>query len=134
MIIFGSLRSSYSQSLNDISELRAIGTPNAAAWNVVGFMIPGLCLAIAGRSIARAIGANRSRSGRMAAGLLPLFGVGVAGQGLFPALMTNGIPVITSWQTRTHLIISLLSGVAGLVGVLLLTGPMSATLNGIVGI
>ena len=124
MIIFGSLRPSYSQSLNDISELGAIGTPNAAAWNVVGFIIPGLCLAIAGMGVADAIGVKRTRSGRIAAWLLPLFGLGVAGQGLFPALMVNGAPVITSWHTRTHLIISLLSGLAWLAGTLFLIGPM----------
>jgi len=124
LLVFGSLRPSYSQSVNDVSELGAIGTPNAAAWNILGFMIPGLGLAAAGRAIADAIDTNRARSGRIAAWLLPLFGLGVAGQGLFPALMANGIPVITSWYTRTHLIISLLSGIAWLAGVLFLIGPM----------
>ena len=55
MLIFGSLRESYSQSVNDISELGAIGTPNAALWNVVGFVVPGFCLAVVGRAIADTI-------------------------------------------------------------------------------
>ena len=38
--------------------------------------------------------------------------------------MVNGVPVITSWRTRTHLIISLISGFAWLIGVLLLIAPM----------
>ena len=38
--------------------------------------------------------------------------------------MANGVPVITSWHTRTHLIISLISGFAWLVGVLFLIAPM----------
>jgi hypothetical membrane protein len=124
MIILGSLRDSYSQSVNDISELGALGTPNATVWNVLGFIIPGFCLAVVGRAIADAINTNRARSGQVAAWLLPLFGLGVAGQGLFPALMVNGVPVITSWHTRTHLIVSLISGIAWLMGVLFLIAPM----------
>jgi hypothetical protein len=38
--------------------------------------------------------------------------------------MANGVPVITSWRTRTHLIISLISGFSWLIGVLLLITPM----------
>ena len=124
MFILGSLRESYSQAINDISELGAIGTPNAALWNVVGFIVPGLCLAVVGRAIADTTDRKPRRSPRVAAWLLPLFGLGVAGQGLFPALMANGVPVITSWHTRTHLIISLISGFAWLVGVLFLIAPM----------
>jgi hypothetical membrane protein len=124
MLILGSLRQSYSQTLNDISELGAIGTPNAAVWNVLGFIFPGLCLAIVGRAIVDTIDTKRRRSGRVAAWLLPLFGLGVAGQGLFPALMESGVPVITSWHTRTHLIISLISGFAWLIGVLLVIPSM----------
>ena len=124
LLILGSLRESYSQAVNDISELGAIGTQNAAVWNVMGFIIPGLCLAVVGRAIADTIDTKRGRSGRVAAWLLPLFGFGVAGQGLFPALMANGVPLITSWHTRTHLIISLISGFSWLIGVLLLITPM----------
>jgi len=124
MLILGSLRESYSQAINDISELGAIGTPNAGLWNVLGFIVPGLCLAVVGRAIADTTDRKPGRSGRVAAWLLPLFGLGVAGQGLFPALMANGVPVITSWHTRTHLIISLISGFAWLVGVLFLIAPM----------
>ncbi len=124
LLILGSLRESYSQAVNNISELGAIGTPNAAVWNVIGFIIPGLCLAVVGRAIAGTIDTKQGRSGRVAGWLLPLFGAGVAGQGLFPALMANGVPVIMSWHTRTHLIISLISGVSWLIGVLLLITPM----------
>ncbi len=124
MFILGSLRDSYSQSVNDISELGAIGTANAVVWNLVGFIVPGLCLAVAGRAIAGTIDTSRRGSGRVAAWLLPLFGLGAAGQGLFPALMANGVPVITSWHTRVHLIISLISGLAWMIGVLCLIAPM----------
>jgi len=124
LVILGSLRPSYSQSINDISELRAIGTPNATPWNIVGFIIPGLCLAVVGRTIADSANAIRTKLRGLATWLLPLFGVGVAGQGVFPALLVNGVPVITSWHTRAHLIVSLISGIAWIVGVLLLISPM----------
>jgi len=124
LIILGSLRASYSQSVNDISELGAIGTPNAAVWNVVGFIVPGLCLAVVGKAIVDTIDVHRSRWGRAATWLLPLFGLGVAGQGLFPAVMVDGAPVITSWHTRAHLIVSILSGIAWLFAVVLLIVPM----------
>ena len=122
MIILGSLRDSYSQSVNDISELGAIGTPNATVWNIVGFIIPGFCLAVVGKAIADTINTKRG-SRRVAGWLLPLFGLGVAAQGLFPAVMVNGVPVITSWHTRTHLLASLISGIAWLLGVLFLLRP-----------
>jgi len=124
LFVFGGLRNSYSHLVNDISELGAIGTPNASAWNVLGFVIPGLCLAVAGRAIADAAGTNKTRSGRIAAWSLPLFGLGVAGQGVFPALMINGVPVITSWHTTAHLMISLISGLAWILAVLFLIAPM----------
>ena len=124
LLILGSLRPAYSQSINDISELGAIGTPNATLWNIVAFIVPGLCLAVVGRVIADSVKTSRARLGRLATWLLPLFGIGVAGQGLFPALMVNGVPVLTSWHTRTHLITSLISGLAWVVSVLLLISPM----------
>lgn len=124
LLICGALRPSYSQSVNDISELGAIGTPPAVLWNIVGFVVTGLCLAVVGRAIADAVDAGRTRSGRLAAWLLPLFGLGVAGQGLSPALMVNGVPVIASGHTKAHLIMSLISGIAWVLGVLLLVSPM----------
>ena len=124
LLILGSLRPAYSQSINDISELGAIGTPNAMLWNIVGFIIPGMCLAVVGRAIANSANTSRTRSAKLATWFLPVFGIGLAGQGLFPALMVNGVPVITSWHTRTHLIISIISGIAWVVGLLLLIRPM----------
>jgi hypothetical membrane protein len=58
--VLGALRPSYSHSLNTISELGARGTPNAIWWNVVGFIVPGLLLALAGGVIAQSIASNRS--------------------------------------------------------------------------
>src|SRR5215471_19031432 len=66
--------------------LGAIGTPNAVVWNIMGFIVPRICLAVVGRAIAETIDTKQGRSGRVAAWLLPLFGLGAASQGLFPAL------------------------------------------------
>jgi hypothetical membrane protein len=122
--VLGALRPSYSHSMNTISELGARGTPNATWWNVVGFIVPGLLLALAGGAIARSIGREQSRLRSLAGGLLVLSGLAIAGQGVIPADMTNGVADITSPYTRGHFISSLVAAAAWSIGVLLLTGPM----------
>ena len=56
--------------------------------------------------------------------LLVLSGLAIAGQGVIPAEMTNGVADITSPYTRGHFISSLISGAAWAIGALLLLGPM----------
>jgi hypothetical membrane protein len=124
MILFGALRPSYSHSANDISELGALGTPNATLWNLVGFIGPGLLLAVAGGAIAVSVGSKRSRSCSLARWLLVVSGLAIAGQGFFPAEMANGVAVVTSWSTRGHFIMSMISGIAWIIGALLLVAPM----------
>ena len=124
MLVLGALRPSYSHSTNAISELGAYGTPNAALWNIFGFIIPGLLLAFAGQGIVQSVNDRQTRQGRIARWLLPAFGLTVAGQGLIPAVMRDGELITASWSTRGHLIMSLISGVAWLGAVLLLITPM----------
>jgi hypothetical membrane protein len=121
---FGALRPSYSHTVNTISELGARGTPNATQWNVVGFMVPGLLLALAGRGIAHSISREKSWSTRLAGSLLFLAGLAIAAQGVIPADMTNGVADTTSPYTRGHFISSLVSAAAWAAGVILLIGPM----------
>jgi hypothetical protein len=123
MFAFGAMRPSYSQAVNDISELGAIGTPNATAFDIVGFILPGALLAFTGKAIADSI-SPKSLASRTAGWLLVLFGITIAGQGLFPAVIKDALLVVTSWHTRTHLIVSLLSGVAWLAALVLLIAPM----------
>jgi hypothetical membrane protein len=123
MFVLGSLRPSYSQVTNYISELGAIGAPHAAAWNIVGFIIPGVLLAFAGKAVGNSP-RPKSLASRTAGWLLLLFGISVAGQGLFPAVMKDAQLVVTSWHTTTHLLMSLLSGIAWIVALLLLIVPM----------
>jgi hypothetical membrane protein len=122
--VLGALRPSYSHSLNTISELGARGTPNATLWNVLGFIVPGLLLALVGGVIAHSIGREKSLSRTLSGLLLVLSGLAIAGQGVIPAQMTNGVADVTSPYTRGHFVSSLVSGAAWAIGVLLLTGPM----------
>jgi hypothetical protein len=120
--VFGALRPSYSHLTDGISELGALGTPHALLWNVVGFIGPGVLLAITGKAIADSVGAS-SGSARVAGWLLVAFGLTAAGQGLFPASMSGG-RVLVTWHTRTHLIVSLISGVTWIAATLLFIAPM----------
>jgi len=120
----GALRPSYSHLVNTISELGARGTPNATAWNIVGFIVPGLLLASAGGGIAQSIGREKTVLKTVSSVLLILSGLAIAGQGVIPAEMTNGVADITSPYTRGHFISSLISGAAWAIGVLLLSGAM----------
>lgn len=123
-VVLGAFRPSYSHVANTISELGAVGTPYATAWNVLGFIIPGLLLAIVGAVIARAANTTPSLLRTFATVLLVLSGLAIAGQGVMPAEMANGVADVTSASTRGHFISSLVSGVAWAVGALLLVGPM----------
>ncbi len=128
-VVLGALRPSYSHVVNTISELGAVGTPHAAAWNVLGFIVPGLLLALAGATIARTASPQPSLSRTLATVLLVICGLAVAGQGVMPAEMTNGVADVASTSTQGHFIGSLISGAAWALGALLLVGPMKRNPN-----
>jgi hypothetical protein len=83
-----------------------------------------MLLAVAGSAIAASVDSKRSLSGTLARWLLVVSGLAIAGQGLIAAKMANGVAVVTSWNTRCHFIMSLISGLAWLIGALLLALPM----------
>ena len=122
MLLFAALRPEYSHSVNAVSELGALGTPNALAWNVIGFIIPGFLLAIAGAGIAASVTGKGWRSA--AVWLLILSGLGFAGTGFSPAEVENGVAVVTSPSTQGHFVASLIHGIAWLIAALLLVRPM----------
>jgi hypothetical membrane protein len=128
-VVFGAFRPSYSHIVNTISELGAVGTPYATPWNVIGFIIPGVLLAIVGAVIVHAANTTPSLLRTLATVLLGLSGLAIAGQGLMPAEMANGVADVTSASTRGHFISSLVSGAAWAVGALLLAGPMRRNPN-----
>jgi hypothetical membrane protein len=128
-VVLAAFRPSYSHVVNTLSELGAVGTPYATGWNVLGFIVPGALLALAGATIARAANPEPSPSRTLATVLLVLCGLAVAGQGLMPAEMANGVADVTSASTRGHFISSLVSGAAWALGALLLVGPMKRNPN-----
>lgn len=122
--ILGAIRPGYSHVVNTLSELGAVGTPNAILWNIIGFIAPGIFLAIAGGVIAKSVNREKSKVIHLAFVLLVLAGLAVAGQGIFPAEMKDGIADTASSSTLGHFLFSLLSGAAWALGALLLVRPM----------
>jgi hypothetical protein len=86
------------------------------AWNLLGFITPGLLLALSGAGIARAVG----RKGGVLLWLLVLSGLGLAGAGAVPAQIQNGTPVMDSPWTAGHLIMITVSGVPWAIGAVVL--------------
>ena len=117
MYIFGALRPGYSHAVNAVSELGVVGSPNALAWNLIGFVIPGLMLALAGAGIAADV-TGRTRSS-LTFWLLVVAGLGFAGTGLFAAEMADGELVVTP-STQGHLIASLVHGLGWLVAAVIM--------------
>ena len=110
----------YSHSHKAISELGALGAPHALAWNLIGFITPGLLLATCGAGLGRAI----EVSGRATAvyWLLVLSGVGFAGTGVIPAEMRQGSPFMQSPFTVGHVVMTLLSGIPWTIAAFLVVG------------
>jgi len=111
--------------VNQISELGAIGTPYATLWNVLGFGVTGLLLAVVGAVLAGAVGPKRSIAVSAARLMLILAGIALVGQGLIPAEMVDGAADIESAYTRGHFLSSLVTGLAWMIGASLLVRPMS---------
>lgn len=122
MALFGFAASypGYSHYTKAISELGAFGAPHALAWNLIGFVIPGLLLAACGAGLANAI----DISGRKTTlyWLLVISGLGFAGTGVIPAEMRDGSPLMESPFTLGHVLMSLLSGIPWVISAFLLIG------------
>ena len=123
IFIFGAFRPGYSHSINAVSELGVLGAPNALPWNILGFVTPGVMLAVAGGAIAVSVTSKARRT--FAFWLLVISGLGFAGTGIIPAEMDAGELLLTSAYTRGHFILSLFHGITWVAGSVLLIGPMS---------
>jgi hypothetical membrane protein len=75
------LRPGYSHATDVISELGATGTPYAALMNYVGFVPAGLMIAVFGIALSRAVAGGHLSI--LAAGLVTVFGCGMAASGVF---------------------------------------------------
>lgn len=106
LFAFAAIHPGYTHSHKAISELGAFGAPNALAWNLVGFIIPGNLLAVCGSRIAIRVDGRRTSL----YWLLILSGLGFSGAGVFPAVMQDGSPSMDSAWTMGHVIMSFVSG------------------------
>lgn len=113
LLAFGTARTDYRQLTQAVSELGAVGGPHAAAWNVVGFIVPGLLLAASGLAIGSVLAGGRGALRWLLAGS----GVAFAATGVFPAVMHDGAPVMHAPSTVGHVVMLLLSSVLWLVAI-----------------
>ena len=93
---FAALNPHYSHFRKSVSELGAWGAPNMWAFNVLGFIVPGLLVAWFGWTLAR----SATPKGWLTASLFALAGILVALAGASPADMNN----FGSLTTIGHLI------------------------------
>ena len=116
LFAFAAARSDYSHSTKAISELGVIGAPHALAWNLIGFIVPGVLLALCGAGLATAIDGKR----RLLWWLLVASGLGFAGTGIFPAEMHNGSLLMQSPLTIGHILATFVSAFPWMIAAFLL--------------
>ena len=116
LFAFAAARSDYAHSTKAISELGVIGAPHALAWNLIGFIVPGVLLALCGAGLATAIDGKRS----LLWWLLVASGLGFAGTGIFPAEMHNGSPLMQSPLTIGHVLATFVSAFPWMIAAFLL--------------
>jgi hypothetical membrane protein len=116
LFAFGALYPGYSQYSRAVSALGAFGAPHSLTWNLIGFIVPGLLLAVSGARIALAVDGRRATL----FWLLLVSASGFAGSGVFPAEMWNGIPVRQSPWTMAHILMISITGFPWLVAVFVL--------------
>ena len=107
LFAFAASRADYSHLHKAVSELGALGAPHALAWNLIGFIVPGLLLALFGAGLATAIDGRRGALWW----LLVLSGLCFAATGVVPGVMHNGSPMMESPLTRGHLLFATLDPV-----------------------
>ena len=105
LVGFAAVRSDgYTHGTKAVSELGAVGAPNALAFNLGGFLLPGLLVVLLAISLHQRL-AGRGRTGPA---LLALGGLAFAGAGLFPIDMDAR----TSPTSIGHLVAAQVSGFA----------------------
>lgn len=100
LFAFAASRTDYSHLHKAVSELGVLGAPHALAWNLIGFIVPGLLLALFGAGLATSIDGRREALWW----LLVLSGLCFAGTGVVPGEMRNGSPMMESPMTQGHLL------------------------------
>lgn len=108
---FGAIREGYDHLGFPVSYLGLVGSPNALAFNVLGYLLPGLLLAWSGWVI------GRTAAGWVTALLLAMTGLSVALSGIFPADLSD----MSGLLTQLHYAAGFL-GLLGIAGWLYLAG------------
>lgn len=119
LAFFSALRPDYSQFSNSVSELGAVGSANARAFNLFGLTLPGLLVAAVSIRLHRAIESQRrSLSGPL---LLGMSGAGTALMGLAPGDLSD----IGSMSSVLHVFGNYLAGVTWIMALLSMRSRMS---------
>jgi len=101
LLAFGARAPGYDQTLHPPALLGATGMPDADAWNLAGFVVPGLLAAFALQGVHRALRArDAGLVARVGATLLLLSAIAFATQGVFPLQLGRAIDVGTA---RLHI-------------------------------
>jgi hypothetical membrane protein len=111
LMLFAALRPEYSHLTKAVSELGALGTPNALAWNLLGFGAVGAMV------MAFAVGFGRIARSWASMFTIGISGLGFAAAGLFPADMSD----LQSTITKLHIASSILS-FAGFISAVVVVG------------
>ena len=93
----------YTHGTKAVSELGAVGAPLASAFNILGFILPGLLIVLLAVSLYRA-GTAPAKAGPV---LLALSGIAIAAAGVFPIDMDQR----SSLSSQLHLAGAMLCGV-----------------------
>lgn len=116
LFVFAALRPDYTHFHKAISELGAFGAPQALAWNLLGFIVPGVLLAVCGSGIAMRVDGRRTSL----YWFLVISGLGFSGTGVFPTVMQDGSPSLDSAWTIGHVLMTFLSGFPWLIASVIL--------------
>lgn len=81
---FGAALDGYSQLAYPVAVLGAVGMPHAAAFNVLGFVVPGLVLAVVAMTLYLRLPVGAGGSARIGAWVLLFSALAFAAQGVFP--------------------------------------------------
>ena len=109
-LFVGALRPDYNHLTDAVSELGARGAPTATAWNLIGFIAVGLLI------LAFSWGLFLRTGSLAALVFVGLSGLAFAGTGVFPADMAD----LTTAGSRAHIVMSLISFAAFVLGAFLL--------------
>lgn len=114
---FGAALAGYAQALHPVDLLGARGVPHAAAWNALGYALPGLLVAMSAIALQRPLAAaGVGAAGRIGGWLLMFSGLAFAAQAVFPL----DLRLLDGAASKAHVAAGMLSLAAWLPSALLL--------------